>query len=292
MAKFTVIGGNASQDLAKRLARKLKATYINTELRAFPDGENKITLSAKPKKNRIIVVQSVYPPVDSNLIQCLSLISKAKQFSSNVIVVVPYMGYARQDREFLPGEVVSMQVIAKLFKAAGATKLIVVDIHSLIGLKHFKISAKNISAVPELVKFFKKLKLKNPLVVSPDLGGKKRTKEFAKLLNSNYIALKKKRDRKTGKVKIISTNLKQVIGKDIILVDDMISSGGSIIKATEFLKKQKCKRVFVSCTHALLVGNAEKRIKKAGVTKIVSTNTIPGTTSKVDISNIIAKTVM
>ena len=292
MAKFTVIGGNASQDLAKRLARKLKATYINTELRAFPDGENKITLSAKPKKNRIIVVQSAYPPVDSNLIQCLSLISKAKQFSSNVIAVVPYMGYARQDREFLPREVVSMQVIAKLFKAAGATKLIVVDIHSLIGLKHFKISAKNISAVPELVKFFKKLKLKNPLVVSPDLGGKKRTKEFAKLLNSNYIALKKKRDRKTGKVKIISTNLKQVIGKDIILVDDMISSGGSIIKATEFLKKQKCKRVFVSCTHALLVGDAEKRIKKAGVTKIVSTNTIPGTTSKVDVSNIIAKTVL
>ena len=292
MAKFTVIGGNASQDLAKRLARKLKATYINTELRAFPDGENKITLSAKPKKNRIIVVQSAYPPVDSNLIQCLSLISKAKQFSSNVIAVVPYMGYARQDREFLPREVVSMQVIAKLFKAAGATKLIVVDIHSLIGLKHFKISAKNISAVPELVKFFKKLKLKNPLVVSPDLGGKKRTKEFAKLLNSNYIALKKKRDGKTGKVKIISTNLKQVIGKDIILVDDMISSGGSIIKATEFLKKQKCKRVFVSCTHTLLVGDAEKRIKKAGVTKIVSTNTIPGTTSIVDVSNIIAKTVV
>ncbi len=292
MAKFTVIGGKASQDLAKKLARRLKATYINTELRAFPDGENKITLSAKPKKNIIIVVQSAYPPVDSNLIQCLSLISKAKQFSSNVIAVVPYMGYARQDREFLPGEVVSMQVIAKLFKAAGATKLIVVDIHSLIGLKHFKISAKNISAVPELVKFFKKLKLKNPLVVSPDLGGEKRTKEFAKLLNSNYIALKKKRDRKTGKVKIVSTNLKQVIGKDIILVDDMISSGGSIIKATGFLKKQKCKRVFVSCTHALLVGDAEKRIKKAGVTKIVSTNTIPGTTSKVDVSNIIAKTVV
>ncbi len=292
MAKFTVIGGKASQDLAKKLARRLKATYINTELRAFPDGENKITLSAKPKKNIIIVVQSAYPPVDSNLIQCLSLISKAKQFSSNVIAVVPYMGYARQDREFLPEEVVSMQVIAKLFKAAGATKLIVVDIHSLIGLKHFKISAKNISAVPELVKFFKKLKLKNPLVVSPDLGGEKRTKEFAKLLNSNYITLKKKRDRKTGKVKIISTNLKQVIGKDIILVDDMISSGGSIIKATEFLKKQKCKRVFVSCTHALLIDDAEKKIKKAGVTKIVSTNTIPGTTSKVDVSNIIAKTVL
>lgn len=292
MVKFTVIGGKASQDLAKKLAKKLKATYINTELRVFPDGENKITFSAKPKKNKIIVVQSVYPPVNSNLFQCLSLISKAKQSSSKVVAVVPYMGYARQDREFLPGEIVSMRVISKLFKCAGATQIIVIDIHSLIGLKYFKFSAKNISAVPELVKFFKKLKLKQVLVVSPDLGGKKRAKEFANLLGSNYITLKKKRNRKTGKVKIISTNLKQVVGRDIILVDDMISSGGSIIKATEFLKKQKCKRVFVSCTHALLVGNAEKRIKKAGVTKIVSTNTIPGNTSKVDVSNIIAKTLM
>ncbi|MFB5597934.1 MAG: ribose-phosphate diphosphokinase, partial [Nitrosopumilaceae archaeon] len=151
MVKFTVIGGNASQDLARKIARRLKATYINTELRTFPDGETKITLSAKPKNDRIVVVQSAYPPVDSNLLQCLALISKAKQFSSNVIAVVPYMGYARQDREFLPGEIVSMQVIAKLFKSVGATKIIIVDIHSLIGLKYFKISAKNVSAVPELV---------------------------------------------------------------------------------------------------------------------------------------------
>lgn len=292
MTKFTVIGGKASQDLAKKIAKKLKATFITTQLRTFPDGETKITLSAKPKKNKIIVVQSAYPPVDSNLLQCLSLISKAKQYSSNVTVVVPYMGYARQDREFLPGEIISMQVVGKLFKGVGTKKIIVVDIHSLIGLKHFKISTKNISAVSELVKFFKKLKLKDPLVVSPDLGGKKRAKEFAKNLSSDYLALKKKRDRKSGKVKIVSSNLKQVINRDIILVDDMISSGGSIIKATEFLKKQKCKRVFVSCTHALLVNNAEKKIKKAGVSKIISTNTIPGTTSKVDVSNIIAQTVM
>jgi ribose-phosphate pyrophosphokinase len=289
LTKYTVIGGEASKELARKLARKLEATYIDTKLRTFPDGENKITLSARPRKNRIVIVQSTYPPVNSNLIQCLSLITKARQFSSNVIAVIPYMGYARQDREFLPGEIVSMQVIAKLLKAAGAIKVIVVDIHSMLGLKHFKISAKNVSAVPELVKFFKKLKLKTPLVVSPDLGGKKRAKEFANILNSDYIALKKQRDRKTGKIKIVSTDLNQVIGKDIILVDDMISSGGSIIKATEFLKKQKCKRVFVACTHALLVRDAEKKIRKAGVSKIVSTNTIPGTTSRVDVSNIIAK---
>ncbi|HET6517063.1 MAG TPA: ribose-phosphate pyrophosphokinase [Nitrosopumilaceae archaeon] len=292
MTKFTVIGGKASQNLAKRIARKLKADYINTELRIFPDGESKITFSGEPKKGEIIVVQSTYPPVDSNLLQCLLLVSKAKQYSENVIAVVPYLGYARQDKEFLTGEIVSIHIISKLFKAVGATKIIVVDIHSTVGLKYFKIPAKNISAISEQVKFFKKLNLKNPLVVSPDFGGKTRAKEFASLFNTDYIALKKQRSRKTGQVKIISTNLKHVTNRDIILVDDMISSGGSIIKATEFLKKQKCKRVFVSCTHALLVNNAEKKIKKAGVSEIISTNTIPGTTSKVDVSNIIAKAVL
>ncbi len=292
MTKFTVIGGNASSDLAKKLAKKLKATYVRTELRTFPDGESKITFSSKPKKSKIIVVQSVYPPVDSNLIQCLSLIAKAKQFSSDVIAVIPYLGYARQDREFLSGEVVTMQVLAKLFKAVGTKKIIVVDIHSTIGLKHFKISTKNISAVSELVKYFKKLKLKQPLVISPDRGGKKRAKEFARLLKTDYIALKKHRNKKTGKVRIISSNLKEVVGKDLILVDDMISSGGSIIKATEFLKRQKCKRVFVSCTHGLLVGDAEKKIRESGVSQIVSTNTIPRNTSVVDVSNIVANEIM
>ncbi len=166
-----------------------------------------------------------------------------------------------------------------------------VDIHSIMGLKHFKIKTQNLSAIPDLVNYFKKIKLKNPLVVSPDQGGKERAKQFAQLLNSDYIALQKKRDRKTGKVQIETKGLDEVIDRDLILVDDMISTGGSIIKATEFLKKQKCKRVFVACTHALLIGDAEKRIKKAGVAKIISSNTIPGKTSVVDVSNTIVKAI-
>ena len=288
MENYTVIGGGASQELAKKIANKLKANYVKTELRVFPDGEGKITLNAEPKKGKIIVVQSVYPPVDSNLFQALSLVSKAKQYSTEAIVVVPYLGYARQDREFLPGEIVTMQVIAKLFKAVGAKKIIVVDVHSMTGLKQFKFPAKNVSAIPELVQYFKKMRLKEPLMVSPDQGGEKRARDFANLFKSDFISLKKKRDRKTGKVRILSTNLDLVKGRDLILVDDMISTGGSIIKATEFLKKQKCNRIYVACTHAILIGDAEKKIKASGVTQIVSSNTVPGNTSKVDISNIIA----
>ena len=290
MSKLSVIAGKSSEDLARKLSRKIKANLVKSEVRVFADGESKITLSGKLSKRKTIVVQSIYPPVDTNLIQALSLISKAKEKSSEVIAVIPYMGYARQDREFLPGEIVTMKVLGKLFKGAGASKIIAVDIHSMIGFKHFSIKTKNVTAIPDLVKYFKKLSLKNPLVVSPDQGGKDRAKEFAKEFGTEYIALEKKRDRKTGKVKIETKN-SDVVGRDLILVDDMISTGGSIVKATQFLKKQKCKKVYVACTHALLMNDAEKKIRKSGVTKIISTNTIPGKTSIVDISGTIAKAI-
>jgi len=291
LSKLSVIAGKSSEDIARKLARKIKANFVKSQVRVFADGESKITLSGEISKKKSIVVQSIYPPVDTNLIQALSLISKAKETSSEVIAVIPYMGYARQDREFLPGEIVTMKVLGKLFKGAGASKIIAVDIHSIIGFKHFSIKTKNVSAIPELVRYFKKSSLNNPLVVSPDQGGKERAKEFAKELGSEFIALEKKRDRKTGKVQIKTKNLDEVANRDLILIDDMISTGGSIVKATQFLKKQKCKKVYVACTHALLMNDAEKRIRKAGVTKIISTNTIPGKTSIVDISNIIAKAI-
>ena len=292
LSELSVISGKSSENLAKELSKKIKANFVKSEIRVFPDGESKITLIGKLSKKKSIVVQSIYPPVDTNLVQALSLITKAKENSSEVIAVIPYMGYARQDREFLPGEIVTMNVLGKLFKSAGASKIIIVDIHSLIGLKYFTIKTKNVTAIPDLAEYFKKLSLKNPLVVSPDQGGKERAKEFAKELNSDYIALEKTRDRKTGKVKIKTGNLAEVQNRDLILVDDMISTGGSIIKATQFLKKQKCKRIYVACTHALLMNDAENKIKKAGVTSIISTNTIPGKTSKVDISKTIAKAIM
>ena len=290
MVKFTVIGGGASKDLAKRLARKLKAVYIQTETKIFPDGESKVTLGKIPKKSVILVVQSTYPPVDTNLLQALSIISQVRKISSRTFAIIPYIGYARQDKQFLSGEVITMSVVAKMLQSAGAKKVIVVDIHSNTALNHFNIPTENVSAIPELANYFKKLNLKNPLVVSPDMGGSSRSKKFASLLKTDFIVLKKHRDKKTGSVSIQTAKM-DVQGKDLILVDDIISTGSSIIKAAQFLKKQKCKRVFVACTHGLLVEGAEKKIRKAGVSRIISTNTIPGNTSKVDVSGILAKSV-
>jgi len=289
MVKFTVVSGNASSELAKRVARRLKSPYIKTEKKVFPDGESKITINQIPKKSIVVVVQSTYPPVDSNLLELLSIVSKVQRFSSKVYAVIPYMGYARQDREFLGGEIITIGVVGKLLKAAGVKKLLTVDIHSKLALKELKISSENVSAMEDLVKHFKKLKMKEPLVVSPDMGGQERAKKFANLLKTDFITLKKHRDRKTGKVNILSEKV-NVKNRDLILVDDMISTGGSIVKATQFLKKQKCRRIFVACTHALLVNDAAKKIKNAGVSQIISTNTIPGESAKVDVSRVISDT--
>jgi len=290
LVKFAVVAGSASKDLGKRIARRLKAPYVEAKTRVFPDGESKITFGRIPKNSIVLVVQSTYPPVDTNLLQALSIISQVRKVSSKIYAIIPYMGYARQDKQFLSGEVVTMSIIAKMIQAAGAKKVVTVDIHSKIALNHFKIPKENVSAIPELAKYFKKMKLKNALVVSPDMGGSLRAKKFASLLNIDFIALKKSRNRNTGKVQIHSSKA-DVRGKDLILVDDIISTGGSIIKAAQFLKRQKCKRLFVACTHGLFVEDAEKKIKKAGVSQIISTNTIPRSASKVDVSGVIVESI-
>jgi len=290
LVKFAVVAGSASKDLGKRIARRLKAPYVEAKTRVFPDGESKITFGRIPKNSIVLVVQSTYPPVDTNLLQALSIISQVRKVSSKIYAIIPYMGYARQDRQFLSGEVVTMSIVAKMLEVAGAKKVVVVDIHSKTALNHFKISKESVSAIPELAKYFKKLKLKNALVVSPDVGGALRAKKFASLLNTDFITLKKSRDRNTGKVQIRSSKV-DVRGRDLIVVDDIISTGGSVVRATQFLKRQKCKRVFVACTHGLFIGDAIRKMKKAGVSQIISTNTIPRSTSKVDVSGVIVESI-
>jgi len=291
MNNYFVIGSPSSEELAKKIAKKLQAKYLKTILKRFPDGESKLTISGQATKGTIIIVSSTGPPVDSNLVQTLSLISKSREMSSKVIAVVPYMGYSKQDKEFLKGEIVTISVIAKLFKAAGATRLIVVDFHSPDALSYFKLPTKNISAIPLFAKYFKKHNLENPLVVSPDMFWKSNAEKFAKSINAMSIALNKQRNRKTGKLTIKSSLPKFSKIYDMILFDDMVSSGGSILKAIQFLKKQNFRKMYVVCTHPVFVGDAKREIKKAGVTNIIGTNSIEGKFSKIDLSGIISQTI-
>jgi len=291
MTDYFVIGSPTSKILAKKIAKKLQAEYLKTTLKVFPDGESKLTISGQINKGTTIVVSSTGPPVDCNLIQTLSLISKSREISSKVIAIVPYMGYAKQDKEFLKGEIITISVIAKLFKAAGATRLIVVDFHSPKALSFFKLPTKNLSAVSLFAEYFKNYKLKDPLIVSPDMFWKSNAEKFAKHLNTTAVALNKQRDRKTGKLVINPPFPKFSKGCDLILFDDMVSSGGSILKAIQFLKKENFRKMYVVCTHPVFVGDSERKIKKIGITKIIGTNSIEGKFAKVDLSGIISKTI-
>lgn len=282
-----IIDGDSSTTLATNLAGIIGADLVTTDTRIFPDGESKIILSGVPS-GRCIIVQSIYPPVDTNLVRALTLVSVAAETSNEVIIIVPYMGYARQDQMFLPGEVVTLRHIARLFSGAGADRLITVDIHSNRGLVYFGNIGSNVSAVPYMARYFVDIPLERPLVVSPDLGGRERAETFARIMGTDCITLEKNRDRRSGEVSIRTKGV-DMSYRDIILVDDMISTGGSIVKASEFLKGCGCGRVFVACTHALMVGDAAARIYNAGVESVVGANTVPGKESMVDISGIIAQ---
>lgn len=282
LTKTTVIVGSSPTKLALNIAQRLDADIITSKIRIFPDGESKITLSGVPS-GRCIVVQSTHPPVDTNLVFALSLILEAAERSDDVTAVIPYMGYGRQDKEFLPGELVTIRRIAKLFRLSGVKSVLTVDIHSLAALDYFGKGAKNVSAIPPLAKHFLTMDLENPLVISPDQGGRARAHQFAQILNIESLVLKKKRDRNTGDIKIQDDNL-NIRDRNIILVDDMVSTGGSIITAADVLISQGCADIHVACTHGLLVNDALQNIRDAGVRDIISSNTIPGSTATVDVS--------
>lgn len=287
MPDISLIAGPASADLAEKIAKHLGSKLVAAELRVFSDGESKIKMG-KASKN-CVIVQSTYPPPDTHLMQALMMAKKCVDDGArDVCSVIPYLAYARQDRVFLDGEVVSIALVAKLLEAAGIKHVVTVDIHSQLALSHFR-SIENVSSIPFLADYAAKMKLRRPVAVSPDAGGAGRANEFARLLKTEAVALKKTRDRTTGEVTIDEKIDIDVSGRDAILVDDMISSGGSIVKAAQALRKNGANRVYAMCAHALLIGDAAQKIKAAGVEDIIATNSVPGQYSKVDLSTAIAQ---
>jgi ribose-phosphate pyrophosphokinase len=285
----SIIAGPSSLDLATAIAKHLDAELVPVDLRIFPDGESKIKMR-RVDKDYCIVVQSTYPPTDRHLLQALMMIKRCSEGgAANVCAVMPYMAYSRQDRAFLDGEVVSMALVAKLIETVGTKRLITVDIHSPASLSYFTIDTQNISAVGLLADYAAvKIKPNAPIVVSPDMGGAKRAVKFARMLGTDMVALKKSRNKDTAEVIIEEKELNSsVLGRDLILLDDMISTGESIVEACRFLRRYKPNKIYAICTHALLIGDATTRIKAAGVEEIISTNSVPGINAKVDLAPLI-----
>ncbi len=288
MAERFVLPGPASEELAKSIAAKLGIETLKAEFKVFPDGESKFTSEEKVSGKSILLVQSTYPPVDQHLFQLLLASHQLSQDGAKVTAVVPYLAYARQDKEFLPGEGVTLGVVAHLMRSVGVRRLVTVDIHSAEGLSLFSFPIYSVSAIPTLAGFAKeKLGLSEVVVISPDFGASKRTEAFAALYGARYIQLSKTRDKKTGEV-IVKESQADVKGKDVVILDDIISTGGTVKAAAETVLSQGASKTIAMCTHGLFVGEALQKLDKAGVKTIVGTNTVPGKFSLVDVSDALA----
>ena len=283
-----IISDNRNSSLAKNISLDLEVPYKNTELRTFADGESKIRLDNMAKRN-CIIIHSTYPPIDQHLMQLFMIIHKCKQDgASDICVVNPYLAYARQDKVFVDGEIVTINLIGRILASLGTTKLITIDTHSPESL-NYSFETVDLSAIPSLASYVKKnFTLNKPIVISPDEGGIERAKKFARVIDLDMLSLVKTRDRYTGDVSITLSEQLPLENRDALIVDDMISTGSSIIKATEILKKNKIGDVYVACTHALLLDDAKEKLFKAGIKEIISTNSIPNEFAKVDLSSIIS----
>jgi ribose-phosphate pyrophosphokinase len=274
--------GPSSQDFGTKLAKRLGLPLLAVTTTEFADEEIKFKFEESLSELEVLLVQSTYPPVGKHYMQLFLAAHHLSQEGARVHAVIPYLGYARQSKAFLPGEIVSLGVIAHMLRTVGVTRVSTVDMHSAEGLALFSMPIYSVSAIPGLAHHVKtQVKLEDPIMVAPDDGSLKRTQAFAALFGAKFIQFRKKRDKVTGRIKMETDKL-AVKGRDCVIVDDVITTGGTVAASTELLRNSGAKKVVCACVHAVLLGETYDNLMKAGVDEIIGTNTVPSRVSKVD----------
>ena len=295
--KRILIVGPASQILGVKIAQELEIDSINTEIKKFPDGENYLRINIEDETiisgKEVIIVQSTGPSASADqnarLLELFMMIDSVKRMGAvKIIVVVPYLAYARQDKLFRPGESQFGNVILRLINALSIDEFYTVDIHAPLIMEECLCKAINIDSMKLLADYVKSKGAKDIVVVSPDKGAIERSSAFAKHFGEDIPVelLEKERNVKTGEIEMSGTlNLKD---KDVVIADDIIATGGTMATAIKIAKESGARKVFAVATHALLLEQAKFRIIKAGADEIIGTDSIDNEASKVSLSKIIA----
>jgi ribose-phosphate pyrophosphokinase len=285
-----IICGPASRELAERVSALAGFGCVPVAFRVFPDGESYVRLEGSVQGEDVAIVQTTCPPAqDARLFQLAFMADAAKRGGAKKITaVVPYLAYARQDKMFLSGEGVSVEAVARMLKAAGVDALVTVNIHSEAALGRFPFPARTVSAIPLLAEYFVQKGFGGAFALSPDKGAMYIARQAQQVLGGDAGHLDKQRDRYTGQTVQMAQGL-NVKDQAVIVFDDIISTGGTIVGAAKILREQGAKHVFCACVHGLLIGDAEKRILDAGVEEIVGTDSVPGSVSKVSLAPLLSK---
>jgi ribose-phosphate pyrophosphokinase len=284
-----IILGPASTALAEKIAELTGYEKVPVAYKTLPDGENYIRLEGNAQDEHVVIVQTTCAPQDNRLMQLAFMAAAAKKNNARkVTAIVPYLAYARQDKIFLAGENVSIETVAQMLKAAGVDALVTVNIHAESALSKFPFPAKNLSAIPLLAEYFVQKGCKKAFALAPDKGAMYIAQQAQNVLGGEAGHLEKQRDRYTGQTSQTGKHL-NVKGATVIIFDDIISTGGTIVGAAKILRKQGAAHVYTACVHGLLIGDAEKRILDAGVEEIVATDSVPSHVSKVSLAPLIAK---
>ncbi len=281
-----LLTGNSNKNLSQKISKFLKNRLVNSSIRKFSDGEIYIEINENIRGNSIFVIQSVSSPANDNLMELLLCIDALKRSSAkNITAVIPYFGYARQDRKVVPRTSISAKLVSNLIAKAGADRVVTVDLHAGQIQGFFDIPVDNLFATPIFARHVKKkIKTKNLICIAPDVGGTERARALGKLLNVG-LAIVDKRRPKAGQSQVMNI-IGDVRGKTCIIVDDIIDSGGTIVNAAAALKKRGAKDVHVYVTHGVLSGGAENKIKKSNIKNLVITDTIDNASKVKNIKNI------
>ncbi len=269
-----VISGNSNPWLAKKVCECLGTELLDAKVSKFSDGEIGVQINESVRGDYVFVVQPTCPPVNENLMELLIIIDALKRASAfEVAAVVPYYGYARQDRKAKPRDPITAKLTANLISQAGADRMLAIDLHARQIQGFFDIPVDNLLGAPLLAEYFIEKELEDLIVVAPDIGGVKRARDFADKVDTSIAIIDKRRPK--ANVSEVMNIIGNVRDKNVILVDDMIDTAGTITNAAVALKEAGAKDIFATCTHPLFSGPAIERLEESPISELVTTDTIP-----------------
>lgn len=271
---LVVLSGNSNPQLLKEICSHLKIAEGKAEVGRFPEGETRVQIQQNIRGGDVFIIQSTCTPANDHLMELLILIDAARRASARrITAVLPFFGYARQDRKDRPRVPITAKLVANLITTAGANRVLTMDLHAGQIQGFFDIPLDHLYSINVLADYFRKKKLKNLVVVSPDVGGLKMARAYSKVLNASLAIVDKRRedDRHTHVMQIIG----EVAGRNVLLVDDLISTGGSLVEAAQALKKEGALDVYAAVVHPILAEKAVERVKNSVIKELVVTNSIP-----------------